>query len=458
MSGAAGEKSIQERAKAHIWYPYTQMKDWEKEEPLVISRGEGFYLYDVDGKRYIDGHSSLWVNLFGHNHPRLISALKRQAELLDHSTLLGLTHPQAIFLAEKLTKIVSPHLKKVFFSDNGSTAMEIGLKMAFQYWLHKGEPQRKKFLTFSGNYHGDTIGAVSIGGIDLFHGPFRPLLFTVLKARWPYPYRDPFFPDDPEKVKNRCLEEAEEILYRHKEEICAIVAESRIQGAQGMIVAPEGFMPALSSLAKKYGVLFILDEVATGFLRTGKLFALHLEEGIDPDIVALAKGLSGGILPIAATLTTQEIYNAFLGEYHEFKTFFHGHTYTGNPIACAVALETLSLIEDSGILSALPRKISYFKDLLLPFREHPFVGEVRQLGMMVGIELVANKETKEFFDPAKKIPQKIVKKARELGAIIRPLGNVMVLMPPPAIPEEVLKDLVEITYKAIDFVTKKDGS
>lgn len=436
-----------------LWHPFTQMQEWEAGDPLVVERAEGFYLYDVEGRRYIDGHSSLWVNIHGHCHPRMTEVLCQGVRLLDHSTLLGLGNTPSIALAERLRRYTPPHLTRVFYSDNGSTALEVAVKLAYQYWQHLKEKQRNLFVSFGGAYHGDTLGSVSVGGIELFHGAFRPLLFSVLHTPWPYPYRGIPVRDDPEKARDLCLEELERHLKKHRERVVAVVAESRIQAANGMIVAPPGFMPGISRLCKEYGVLFILDEVATGFLRTGRMFACELEPGIEPDLMAIAKGLSGGILPLAATLTTEEIYRAFLGPFESLKTFYHGHTYTGNPLACLAALTNLELMEEQRLLEELPGKIEALAKMLEPWRDHPHVGEIRQLGLMVGIELVKDRTTREIWELKEKVPQRIVEAARRRGAVIRPLGNVMVLMPAPAMPLAILEELVEITFSAISEVT-----
>ena len=315
--------------KQYVWHPFTQMKDWLETEPLIIERGEGCYLVDTTGKKYIDGVSSLWVLVHGHGRRELIDALHQQAEKLCHSTLLGLGNVPSIELAKKLIEIAPGGLSKVFYSDNGSTSVEIALKMAYQYWQQKGEKKRKTFLSFVNGYHGDTLGAVSIGGIDLFHKVYRPLLFKTRKAPAPYCYRCPV-KLKPENCSLACVDVFEHMVKRYKEELCAVVIEPSVQGAAGMIVQPEEFLKAVWKITKENGLLFIADEVATGFGRTGSMFAC-LQEGVEPDFMCVAKGVTGGYLPLAATLTSDEIFSGFLAEFDEFKTFFHGHTYTGNP-------------------------------------------------------------------------------------------------------------------------------
>jgi adenosylmethionine-8-amino-7-oxononanoate aminotransferase len=437
-----------------IWHPFTQMRHWQQQDPVIIDRAEGFYLYDVDGKRYLDGHSSLWVNIHGHGHPALVDAIGRQAAQLDHSTLLGLGNVPSVKLARELIDRSPDSLARVFYSDSGSTAMEIAVKMAFQYWQLSGQPKRSTFVSFKGAYHGDTVGSVSVGGIDIFHDRFRPLLFDSLASPWPRPYQDTQFNGDPAAVTEFCLDQLRQTLSKHSNEVAAVIAECHVQGADGIWVAPEGWMTGVEKLCREFGTLFVVDEVATGFCRTGKLFACELE-GLTPDLMAVAKGLTGGTLPLAATLSSAAIHDAFLGDYAELKHLFHGHTYTGNPIGCAAALANLALIDESGLLDDLPGKVAEFANLLVPLADDEHIGDIRQLGMMVGIEVMADRDTKELYPAAWQVPQRIVLQAAKMGAVIRPLGNVMVLMPPPAIPVELLAELVEITRRAIQTVVAK---
>ncbi|HET6370863.1 MAG TPA: adenosylmethionine--8-amino-7-oxononanoate transaminase, partial [Nitrospiria bacterium] len=314
----------------HIWHPFTQMKEWEGEEPLVIESGRGNYLIDSRGRRYLDGVSSIWVNLHGHRKGAIDRAIKKQLDRIAHSTLLGLTHPPAALLAAELVRLSPRGLTRVFYSDNGSTAVEVAIKMAFQYWRHLGERKKATFVSLANAYHGDTVGSVSVGGIDLFHGAFRPLLFKTLKAPSAYCYRCPLDLAYP-GCDLACAEEIGKILRKHQGKIAALVVEPLVQAAAGMIMPPRGHLKRLRALCDEFDVLLIVDEVATGFGRTGKMFACQ-HEGVTPDLMAIAKGLTGGYLPLAATLTTEKIYRAFLGDYSEFKTFFHGHSYTGNPL------------------------------------------------------------------------------------------------------------------------------
>ncbi|MBI5575203.1 MAG: adenosylmethionine--8-amino-7-oxononanoate transaminase [Deltaproteobacteria bacterium] len=439
---------LRRKDKAAIWHPFTQMADWEKDEPLVIERGEGNYLFDTDGNRYFDGVSSLWVNLFGHCRKEIDDAVRAQLSMLGHSTFLGLTHPPAIDLAEKLVAAAPPGLSRVFYSDNGSTAMEIAIKMAFQYWGQKeGGDGKTVFLTHSEAYHGDTIGSVSAGGIDLFHKIFRPLLFTTRRLPTPHCYRCPYGLSRPSCFM-QCADRMEEAVREGRESLAAVIVEPLVQGAAGMLMMPGGYLSRLRTVTRECGVLLIADEVATGFGRTGAMFACD-HEAVAPDIMAVAKGLTGGYLPLAATLTTEDIYKGFLGRHEEFRTFFHGHSYTANPLGCAAALATISIFEKEDVLGRVSDLSITMEESLSAVPAHPNVGDVRQKGLMAGIEIVADRVTKERFPSERKIGQKIARKAREKGVIIRPLGDVVVLMPPLSSTEKEIEDLAAAAVWAI---------
>ncbi|HOE18617.1 MAG TPA: adenosylmethionine--8-amino-7-oxononanoate transaminase [Syntrophorhabdaceae bacterium] len=444
-------KQLKDWDKQYIWHPFTQMQDYAAMDPLIIERGEGCYLIDTEGRKYIDGISSLWVLVHGHGRKELVGAIERQSKALCHSTLLGLGNVPSAILAKMLVGIAPRGLAKVFYSDSGSTSVEIALKMAYQYWQQKGGKRRKRFLSFTNGYHGDTIGSVSVGGIDLFHKVYRPLLFKTYKAPSSYCYRCPLRLEK-ETCGMACVEEFRRIVQRHKDEICAVVMEPLVQGAAGMITQPKGFLSAVWKIAKENGLLFIADEVATGFGRTDTMFACE-KESVRPDLLCLAKGVTGGYLPLAATLTTDEVFGGFLGRFDEFRTFFHGHTYTGNPVACAVAIENIRLFSKDQTLKKLKGKIALLKDDLRRFSDLPHVGEVRQQGFMVGIELVKNTRTKKPYPPGEKIGQKVIWEARKRGAIIRPLGDVIVLMPPLAISEKMLRQLTDVVYSSIASAT-----
>jgi adenosylmethionine---8-amino-7-oxononanoate aminotransferase len=412
--------------RAHLWHPFTQQRSWCSEEPMIVARAEGMTLIDTAGRRYLDGVSSLWCNVHGHRHPRIDAAVRDQLRRVAHSTMLGLSHPPGIELARRLVELAPPALTRVFYSDSGSAATEIALKMAFQYWHQRGEP-RTRFIALEDAYHGDTLGSVSVGGIDLFHSLYRPLLFDTLKAR----------PGDPGDM--------ERLLSGHHRQVAAVIMEPLVQGAAGMLVHPTGYLRAVRELCDHYGALLVVDEVATGFGRTGRMFACE-HEGVAPDVMCLAKGLTGGYLPLAATLATERVYEGFLGEPHERRTFFHGHTYTGNPLACAAALATLDVFAEEETLARLQSKIELLGRLLEPIAAHPAVSEVRRCGFMVGIEL-------RDYPIELGMGHRVTLEAGRRGVVIRPLGDVVVLMPPLAISEPELERLVAVTREAITAAT-----
>ncbi len=431
----------EEKDKTYIWHPFTQMQDWEKETPLIIESGEGNFLIDTHGKKYLDGISSLWVTVHGHNKKEINEAIKSQLDRVAHSTLLGLSNVPAIELAEKLIGIAPPNLKKVFYSDNGSTAVEIALKIAFQYWHNSPQPplalreggqhHKNKFLTFTNAYHGDTIGSVSLGGIDLFHQIYKPLLFDAIQANF----------------DNAC-----DLIEKHKKDLAAVVIEPMMQGAAGMLLQPPGFLKKLRAACDAHGVLLIFDEVATGFGRTGKMFACEHEK-VWPDMMCVAKGITGGYLPLAATLTTQEIYQGFCGEYKDLKTFFHGHTYTGNPLAAAAAVANIHLFEKEKTLEKMQPQIIRLTEGLKKFKTLPAVADIRQLGFMVGIELMKNGITP--YPLEEKIGIRVILEARRRGVILRPLGNVIVLMPPLTLSGDEMDLLLQVTFDSIKKVTEE---
>ena len=429
------------------------MQEWEREEPLIIERGSGSYLIDTEGMKYLDGTSSIWVNLHGHRHHTLDRALKKQLDKIAHSTLLGLSNPPAIELAHALTRIAPKGLARVFYSDNGSTAVEVALKMAVQYWQQRYPEAGPKntFLHLKLAYHGDTIGAVSVGNIELFHSQFKPLLFPTLEAEPPYCYRCPLKLTYP-SCQMACIDPIEQILRTRHRELAGFIIEPLIQAAAGMITQPAGYLKRIRELCTKYNVLLIADEVATGFGRTGKMFACQ-HEWVTPDLMAISKGLTGGYMPLAATLTTDEIYRAFFGTYEEFKTFFHGHSYTGNPLGCAVALANLEVFRQEKTLVRLPLKIRAMAQWLKTFTEMSHVGDIRRRGLMVGIELVLDKKTGEPYPPGVRVGYRVAAAARTRGLMIRPIGNVLVLMPPLSTSKEELKRMVELLKDSIKTLT-----
>lgn len=489
MGSAEDKRNLEDLDRKYIWHPFTQMKEWQEETPIVIAEGRDCFIKDIYGRWYLDGVSSLWVNIFGHRKKEIDDAVRGQLDRIAHSTLLGLSNVPAIQLAERLVTMVnerpsfSPHddeggglkdldagnpptppfdkggkrkcemavLGRVFYSDNGSTAVEVALKMAFQYWKHRGVEGRNTFLSLNNAYHGDTLGAVSVGGVGIFHKMFEPLLFRTYKVPSPYCYRCELgnaYPD----CAFACLGEMERVLSEHAGEIAALIIEPLMQAAGGMITSRQGYLRGARELCSKYNVLMIADEIATGFGRTGKMFACEHED-VMPDIMCLSKGITGGYLPLAATLATDEIYDAFLGEFRELKTFFHGHSYTGNPLACAAALACLDLFESEQILEHLQGKIALLEARLHEIAQQSHVGDVRNAGFMAGIELVKDKGTRMAYDYGDKVGWRVAYRAREHGVFIRPLGNVIVIMPPLIISEENLSRLMEVIAESITAVT-----
>ncbi|MBI5970894.1 MAG: adenosylmethionine--8-amino-7-oxononanoate transaminase [Deltaproteobacteria bacterium] len=439
--------------KRHLWHPFTQMKDWNTSTPLVIERGQGNCLIDTEGKKYLDGAASLWTNVHGHRKKEIDAAIKKQLGLIAHSTLLGLANVPSVLLADKLVEIAPKGLTKVFFSDDGSTAVEVALKMSYQYWEQTRKKNTKqRFIAFTGAYHGDTLGGMSVGEIDVFVEKYRPLLFKNLRGPYPYCYRCPVKKTYP-SCSLACLDSFERIVKKHHKELAACIIEPGFEGASGMIVAPKGFLKGVREITKKYGIHLIADEVAAGFGRTGRMFACEAE-GVNPNFMCLAKGLTGGYLPLAATLTTDKVYRAFLGRYDEFRAFFHGHTYTGNPLGCAAGLANLETFKKEKILENLKPKIKLLAALLEKFKSLRHLGDVRQIGLVAGVELVEDKKTKKSFPAAMRLGHRVCMEARKHGLIIRPLGDTIVIMPPLSIKETELKKMMRVVYGCIRELTE----
>jgi len=407
------------------------MNDWMAEEPVIIESGEGAILQDTRGREYIDANSSIWTNLHGHRHPTISRAIQDQLDRIAHSSFLGLSNEPAIRLAEQLVQIAPAGLTRVFYSDDGSTAMEVAVKMALQYWQHRHQPRRTKFVAFADAYHGDTLGAVSIGGIDLFHSAFRPLLFEVIRV------------SDPSRLAS--------ILREHGDEVAGVVIEPLVQGAAGMKLWRRGLLAELRSLCTERGTLLIVDEVLTGFGRTGTMFACE-QEGVTPDLMAVAKGLTGGYLPLAATLTTEEIYRAFVGDYSEFKTFFHGHSYTGNQLGCAAALANLRVFRDEQTLVKIQPKSQRLQAGLERLRALPRVGDVRHIGMIGAVELFRDVATRQPFPLAEKIGFRVCAEMRQRGVLTRPIGNTIVVLPPYCISDQLLDRVLTVLAESIRAV------
>jgi adenosylmethionine-8-amino-7-oxononanoate aminotransferase len=442
-------QQLEQWDRDHVWHPFTPMQAYAVERPVIIERAHGCFLVDLDGREYIDGVSSLWCNVHGHRVPELDAAIREQLDKVAHSTLLGLANVPSIRLARRLVELAPPGLTRVFFSDDGATAVEVALKMAFQYWRQRPSPrpQKTQFLALQAAYHGDTLGDVSVGDLARFHHLFAPLLFPTLRAPTHYCYRCPF---GLQRATCRidCAEALANMVREHANTLAAIVIEPLVQGAAGIITAPPGYLRRVAEVARQHDVLLIADEVAVGFGRTGTLFACTQEEVV-PDFLCLAKGLTGGYLPLAATLTTEQIFAVFLGRPEEGRTFFHGHTYTGNPLGAAVALANLELLFSSGTMAALPAKTARLGEHLQQMAALPHVGDVRQRGLMAGIELVQDRASKRPFAPEARMGAQVCRAAREQGVLLRPLGDVIVVMPPLRIEISLLDQLCGVLYNCL---------
>ena len=440
--------------RQYVWHPFTQMQEWEREQPIIIEGGKGPYLIDTLGRKYLDGVSSLWVNLHGHRHPTLDRAVRTQLNRIAHSTFLGLTNPPAILLARALVRLAPRGLTRVFYSDDGSTAVEVALKMAVQYWQQRTPRlgEKNTFVHIQLAYHGDTVGAMSVGGTELFQDPFRSLCFPSLAAAAPYCYRCPLNLTYP-ACEMACVEPVERIFKERHREIAGLVVEPLVQAVAGMITAPPGYLAKLRELCTRYDVLLIADEVATGFGRTGRMFACE-HEGVRPDLMALSKSLTAGYLPLGVTLATEDIYQAFLGDYGEWKTFFHGHSYTGNPLGCAVALASLEIFQKERRLQRMQAGVRLLRQRLKSASRLSHVGDIRQRGYMIGIELVEDRHTKTPYPLTDRMGHRVAMEALKRGLIIRPIGNVVILLPPLVTPPSDLTRMVKIVYDAIFAATE----
>jgi len=441
-----------------IWHPYTQMKDCLELPPILIEKAEGIKLYDTKGNFYYDTISSWWCNVHGHNHPRIKEAIRRQLNSLEHVLFAGFTHKPAILLAEKLVSLTPKKLTKVFFSDNGSTAVEVALKMSFQYWKNIGITKKEKFACLDKGYHGDTIGAMGVSGIGLFNKIFSPILFSSFRVPSPYCYRCPMHKSRScvqgrDKEKNTCnidcITPLEDLLKERSGEIAGIILEPRVLAAGGMIIYPKEYLIKVCELAKKFDVHLILDEVATGFGRTGKMFACEFVNNIEPDFMCLSKGITSGYLPLGITLTTDKIYKAFYTDYEEKKTFYHGHTYTANPISCAASLASLGIFEKEKTLDRIKDILPLFHRRLEGFRKLSWVGDVRYIGLIGALELVKDKKKKKSFDFRERIGLEVYKRGLKKNLILRPLGNIIYLFLPLCIKRDELEDILDRTYTVI---------
>ncbi len=461
---------------AHLWHPFTPMQQWRQQQPLIIERAQGFELVDTQGHRYIDGVSSLWCNVHGHRVPQIDQAIRDQLDRVAHTTLLGLASPPSIQLAARLAAITPGDLNKAFYTDAGATAVEVALKMAVGYWHHTGQPNKNQFVAFSGAYHGDTTGSMSVGYSDLFHRPFSAMVFPVHFTPAPDACHPPESCDLPpvtsdpsvwpsevpsltQAVMQHCLDKLDAYLSQHADQTAGIIIEPIMQGAAGMVCQPPGFVRGVAALAKQHNTLLIADEVATGFGRTGTLFACEheLSDGVGnfqrgPDIMCLAKGITGGYLPLAATLTTDTIEQAFCGELADRRTLYHGHTYTGNALACAAALTSLDLFKENNLLDHIQQSTAIIAEQLNALRDpdaFPHVVDVRQRGLMIGIELAQDRQTRKPFDPTQQTGARLCLAMRPQGLIIRPLGDVLILMPIPAMPHDTLRRMLQVVVDTL---------
>jgi adenosylmethionine-8-amino-7-oxononanoate transaminase len=456
--------------KQYVWHPFTQMRDWLKSDPILIKSGKGSVLKDIKGKTYIDANSSIWTNIHGHNHPTINRAIKNQLEKVAHTSALGFANEPASILAEKLVKSVkikisdsrNPQLAKVFFSDDGSTAMEVAIKLAYAHSIRSGKTKRPQFLSLSGAYHGDTVGAVSVGHIDLFHKTYSQLLFKSDELMPPYCYRCPYNRAKPERMDARlyrkcgweCVDKAEKIFAAKKKKgdrYAGFIFEPLMQGAAGMIPQPPGWLKRVTDIARDYGTDLIADEVMTGFGRTGTLFACH-SENVQPDFMALAKGLTGGYLPMAATLTTQKVFASFLGEYSEFKTFFHGHSFTSNQLGAAAGIASLGLLSSPSSATDRKRLQSDMEKSLNPLWKSPHVGDVRQVGMVAGIEIVKDWKKRESYKLDERAGIRVCDEMARMGVLTRPIGNVIAIIPPYCTTTEQMDKIGNVLHKSIQKV------
>ena len=453
------EVDLLELDRRYLWHPYTQMKDFEKDDPLFVDRADGVFLFDAQGRRYYDTISSWWCILHGHNHPGIKAAIRDQLDRLEHVHFAGTTHEGAIRLAEKLVALTPDGLSKVFYSDNGSTACEVAIKMSLQYWKHMGETRRESFVSLERGYHGDTIGAMSLGGVPSFKGPFDALTFDSYRIPSPYCYRCPYKfrhsarSQDHSITKSlncsiECLDPLEKLLADKGHEIAGIILEPLLQAAGGMIAYPVQYLKRLAGLASHHRIHLILDEVATGFGRTGRMFAFE-HAGIAPDFLCLSKGLTAGFIPMAATITTDDVYHAFYADYEEGRTFFHGHTFTGNPLASAAALASLEIFEQEKVLDGLQDKIDILQSGMERFKELPWVGDVRGIGMVAAVELVMDRRTRTPFSSEKRVGWMIYKEGLKKGLILRPLGDIVYLFLPLSVNAVQIEDILSLSFDVI---------
>ena len=439
---------LQKKDLQYIWHPCSQMKDYQDFPPIIVNKGEGPYLYDTEGNRYIDIISSWWCNLLGHCNPKINAAVKKQLDKIEHVIFANFSHETAIELCEKLSKIIPQGLSKFNFSDNGSAAIECALKMSFQYHYQTGKTAKRHFMALTSAYHGETTGALSVGGVDLYSQIYKPLLFDIIRIEAPDCYRCSYG-QERSSCDTQCFAAAEETFALYARKTTALIIEPLLQGAAGMRIYPAKYLQKLSQMCKHYDINLIADEIATGFGRTGKMFACE-HAGITPDIMCISKGLTGGYLPMAITITTQEIYDAFYDDYQKGVAFMHSHTYSGNPLACSAALAVLDILEKENILKRSEKTAAYLHDQMTKaFTNHPNIGELRQIGLINALEIVKNKKDKQPFDSAARTGYQIYKAALKKGLLLRPLGDVIYFNPPLNITKEVLDCAVEACLASV---------
>ncbi|MDP8298679.1 MAG: adenosylmethionine--8-amino-7-oxononanoate transaminase [Candidatus Tantalella remota] len=435
------------------WHPYTQMKDMEEMPPIPIKKAEGVKLFDYDGNFYYDTISSWWCNVHGHCHPAIVKAIKDQLGAVEHVLFAGFTHEPAVDLAERLVKITPEGLDRVFYSDNGSTAVEVAMKMSFQFWLNSGLKGKTKFVSLDRAYHGDTVGTMSVSGVDLYNKKFAPLFFDTFKAATPYCYRCPYGKEKG-NCAVECLGSLEEILRVHSREVAALILEPILMGAGGMIIYPADYLAGAARLAEKYNVHLILDEVAAGFGRTGKMFACE-HAGVTPDFMCISKGITSGYLPLGVTMTTSEVYEAFYDDHEKNKTFFHGHTYTANPVSCAAACASIDLFEAENTLGNVKNISTALNSFLEGIADHPMVGDTRTIGAVGAIELVKDPATGEPLDPKDRVGLSIYRQALKHNLLLRPLGDIIYLFLPLSVTPEELKDILSRTGDVLQSCVKE---
>lgn len=444
-------KDLAEKDMKYIWHPCSQMKDYEELPPIVIEKGEGIYLYDTSGKKYYDVISSWWCNLLGHCNPYISDAIKKQADKLEHVIFANFTHEGAIRLCERLSKILPEGLCKFNFTDNGSSSIEAAMKVSFQYHEQTGNPQKTRFMALTDAYHGETIGALSVGDCDLYTKLYKPILMDIVRIDAPDCYRCKYGKHR-ENCACECIKSAEKMFEKYGQETAALLVEPLLQGSAGMKIYPPLYLRKLRELCDKYNVHLIADEIATGYGRTGKMFAFE-HAGVSPDIMCLSKGLTGGYMPMALFVTTQKIYDAFYDDYNTGKAFMHSHTYSGNPLACSAANAVLDLMSDGKILENANNNAVYFNNLIKEkFLSHKNVGEVRHIGLINAIELVKDKSSKEGFESDLRIGYQIYKKALQKGVILRPLGNVIYFNPPLVIERKDMDYVVDVALECMKEV------